>query len=56
MLRLALVFLGIAIAAAIVGFGGVAGFVGDSAKFLFLIFLILFLIAMILVFTRREPQ
>lgn len=56
MLRLALIFLGIAIAGAVVGFGGVAGIVGDSAKFVFLIFLMLFLIAMILTFTRRGEQ
>jgi uncharacterized membrane protein YtjA (UPF0391 family) len=41
MLRLAIIFLVIALAAAFLGFGGVASYSWEGAKILFVIFLIL---------------
>jgi uncharacterized membrane protein YtjA (UPF0391 family) len=41
MLRLAILFLVIALLAAFLGFGGVAGFAWDGARILFFIFLVL---------------
>lgn len=49
MLHYSLVFLIVAIAAAILGFGGVAGAATDIARMLFVVFLILAIVA----FLRR---
>lgn len=55
MLRWALGFLLIAIIAAIFGFGGVAAAASDIAVFLFYLFAILFVVAMVIgVFTGRD--
>lgn len=48
MLRWALIFLIVAIIAAIFGFGGVAAAAVDIAKILFYIFLVLFLVALLI--------
>ena len=53
MLRMAVVFLVVAIIAAIFGFGGIAAVATDFAKILFFVFLVLFLVALIL--GRRGP-
>jgi uncharacterized membrane protein YtjA (UPF0391 family) len=47
MLQSALIFLGIAIIAAIFGFGGVAGSATGIAQFLFVLFLVAFLITLV---------
>ena len=47
MLRWALGFLLLAVIAAVLGFGGIATFAVEIAKFLFVIFVILFVIALI---------
>jgi uncharacterized membrane protein YtjA (UPF0391 family) len=54
MLHYALVFLLIAIAAAILGFGGIAVTPAYIAKFLFFIFLVLFLVSLITHLGRRR--
>lgn len=48
MLRWALIFLVVAIIAAVFGFGGIAGTAVGIAKILFWVFLILFLVSIIL--------
>jgi len=48
MLRWAITFFIIAIIAAVFGFGGVAGAATDIAKFLALIFVVLFVISLIM--------
>ncbi|HLY07271.1 MAG TPA: DUF1328 family protein [Rhizomicrobium sp.] len=48
MLRLALLFFVLGLAAAILGFGGIAGASFAIAKFLFFIFLILFIVFVVL--------
>ncbi len=48
MLRYALIFLVVAIVAAVFGFGGIAGTAVGIAKILFWVFLILFLVSMIM--------
>ena len=53
MLYWAVTFLVIALLAAILGFGGIAGTAVGIAKLLFFIFLVLFVLA--LVFGRRPP-
>jgi len=47
MLRWAMIFLIIALAAAVLGFGGIAATAAGIAKILFYIFLALFLVALI---------
>jgi len=47
MLRWAMVFLGIAILAAILGFGGIAGSATGLAQMLFLLFLVFFLLTVV---------
>ena len=47
MLRLAVVFLVIALIAAFLGFGGVASFSWEGAKILFIVFLILAIVSAI---------
>lgn len=53
MLYWALIFLIVALIAAALGFGGVAAGAGMIAKILFFLFLVLFLITLIVGFTRR---
>jgi len=48
MLRLALIFLVVALIAALMGFGGIAGDAAWIAKMLFFIFLVVFLISVVL--------
>lgn len=57
MLRWALTFLVVAVIAAVLGFGGIAGFSMDIARILFFVFIVLFLIATVahLVSGRRPP-
>ena len=47
MLRWAMIFLIIALAAAVLGFGGIAATAAGIAKILFYIFLVMFLVALI---------
>ncbi len=54
MLRWAILFLVIAIIAAIFGFGGVVAVATDAARILFFVFLVLFVVALIL--GRRPPS
>ena len=53
MLYWALIFLIVALIAAALGFGGVAAGAGMIAKVLFFLFLVLFLVALVVGFTRR---
>jgi uncharacterized membrane protein YtjA (UPF0391 family) len=53
MLRWAVVFLIVAIVAAIFGFGGIAATATDIARILFFVFLVLFVVA--LIFGRNRP-
>jgi uncharacterized membrane protein YtjA (UPF0391 family) len=57
MLRWSLIFLVVAIVAALLGFGGIAGSAMDISRILFFIFLVLFLISLLigLVSGRRPP-
>lgn len=48
MLRWALIFLVVALIAAVFGFGGIAAAATDIAKILFFVFLILFVVMLIL--------
>jgi uncharacterized membrane protein YtjA (UPF0391 family) len=54
MLRWALLFLVVAIIAALFGFGGVAGTSLVAAKILFFVFLIMFVVSLVL--GTREPR
>jgi uncharacterized membrane protein YtjA (UPF0391 family) len=53
LLQYAIVFLVIALVAAAVGFGGVAGVAMDGARILFWVFIILFVISLIGGLVRR---
>jgi len=53
MLSWALIFLGVAVLAAIFGFGGIAGTAAGIAQVLFFVFLVLFVVS--LIFGRRSP-
>jgi len=53
LLQYAIVFLVIAVVAAAVGFGGVAGVAMDGAKILFWVFIILFVVSLIGGLVRR---
>lgn len=53
MLRLAILFLVIALVAALFGFGGIAAGAASIAKVLFWLFLVIFLISLIFGFGRR---
>ncbi|HET9394424.1 MAG TPA: DUF1328 domain-containing protein [Nitrospiraceae bacterium] len=53
MLHYAIVFLIIALVAAAVGFGGVAGVAMDGAKILFWVFIILFVVSLVAGVVRR---
>jgi uncharacterized membrane protein YtjA (UPF0391 family) len=48
MLRWALLFLVVALVAALFGFGGVAGISMDAAKILFFVFLVLFVVSLLM--------
>jgi len=48
MLRWAILFLVVALVAALFGFGGVAGVGVEAAKILFFVFLVLFVVSLIL--------
>lgn len=55
MLRLALIFLLIALVAALFGFGGIAATSADIAQLLFYVFLAIFFVSLILgLFQRRR--
>ena len=53
LLHYALVFLVIALIAAAVGFGGVAGVAMEGARLLFWVFIILFLVSLVAGLVRR---
>jgi uncharacterized membrane protein YtjA (UPF0391 family) len=53
LLHYALVFLVIALIAAAVGFGGVAGFAMEAARLLFWVFIILFVVSLLASILRR---
>ena len=53
MLRWAIIFLVVAIIAAVLGFGGIAGAATDIARVLALIFAVLFLVGLAMSRTRR---
>jgi uncharacterized membrane protein YtjA (UPF0391 family) len=53
LLHYALVFLVVALIAAAVGFGGVAGFAMEAARLLFWVFIVLFVISLIAGLVRR---
>jgi uncharacterized membrane protein YtjA (UPF0391 family) len=52
-LRWALIFLVVALIAAVLGFGGIAGGAAEIAKILFYLFLVVFVISLILGLVRR---
>jgi uncharacterized membrane protein YtjA (UPF0391 family) len=53
LLHYAVVFLIVALVAAAVGFGGVAGFAMEAARLLFWVFIILFVISLVAGLARR---
>jgi uncharacterized membrane protein YtjA (UPF0391 family) len=53
LLHYALVFLVVALIAAAVGFGGVAGFAMEAARLLFWVFVILFVVSLVVGLVRR---
>ena len=53
LLNYALVFLVVALIAAAVGFGGVAGFAMEAAQLLFWVFIILFVVSLVAGLVRR---
>jgi uncharacterized membrane protein YtjA (UPF0391 family) len=53
LLQYALVFLVIALIAAAVGFGGVAGFAMEAARLLFWVFIVLFVVSLVAGFVKR---
>ncbi|NBB15703.1 DUF1328 domain-containing protein [Caulobacter sp. SLTY] len=56
MLRWALIFLVVALVAAVLGFGGLAGAAVDIAKILFFVFLALFVVSLVMNLVRgRAP-
>ena len=55
MLRWAFIFLIVALAAAVIGFAGIAGPVDDIARILFFLFLLLFALGVIMHLTRGRP-
>ncbi len=56
MLRWSLIFMVVALVAAVLGFGGIAGDASAIARVLFFIFLVLFLVGLILgLLTGRRP-
>ena len=55
MLKWAVIFLIVAIVAAVFGFTGIAGTATDIAKILFFVFIVLFLIGLVLGLIKRPP-
>jgi uncharacterized membrane protein YtjA (UPF0391 family) len=53
LLHYALIFLVVALIAAAVGFGGVAGFAMEAARLLFWVFIVLFVISLVAGLVRR---
>ena len=53
LLHYALMFLVVALIAAAVGFGGVAGFAMEAAQLLFWVFIILFVVSLVAGLVRR---
>jgi uncharacterized membrane protein YtjA (UPF0391 family) len=53
LLHYAVVFLIVALVAAAVGFGGVAGFAMEAARLLFWVFIILFVVSLVAGLVRR---
>jgi uncharacterized membrane protein YtjA (UPF0391 family) len=53
LLQYAPVFLVIALIAAAVGFGGVAGFAMEAARLLFWVFIVLFVVSLVAGFVKR---
>jgi uncharacterized membrane protein YtjA (UPF0391 family) len=53
LLHYAIVFLVVALIAAAVGFGGVAGFAMEAAQLLFWVFLVLFVVSLVVGLARR---
>lgn len=53
MLKWAVIFLVVALVAALFGFGGIAAAATDIARILFFIFLVLFLISLVMGLMRR---
>ena len=53
LLHYAIVFLIVALVAAAVGFGGVAGFAMEAARLLFWVFIVLFVISLVAGLVRR---
>jgi uncharacterized membrane protein YtjA (UPF0391 family) len=53
LLHYALVFLVVALVAAAVGFGGVAGVAMEGARLLFWVFIVLFVVSLVANFARR---
>jgi uncharacterized membrane protein YtjA (UPF0391 family) len=53
LLHYAIVFLVIALIAAAVGFGGVAGVAMEGARILFWVFIVLFVVSLVANFVRR---
>jgi uncharacterized membrane protein YtjA (UPF0391 family) len=53
LLHYAIVFLVVALIAAAVGFGGVAGFAMEAAQLLFWVFLVLFVVSLVVGLVRR---
>lgn len=53
LLHYAVVFLVVALVAAALGFGGVAGVAVDAAKLLFWVFLVLFVVSLVVGLARR---
>ena len=53
LLHYALVFLVVALVAAAVGFGGVAGFAMEAARLLFWVFIIMFVVSLVAGLVRR---
>ena len=54
LLHYAIVFLVVALIAAAVGFGGVAGFAMEAARLLFWVFIVLFVISLIAGLVKRS--
>ncbi len=53
MLKWAVIFLVVALVAAVFGFGGIAAAATDFARILFIIFLVLFVISLVMGMMRR---
>jgi uncharacterized membrane protein YtjA (UPF0391 family) len=53
LLHYAIVFLVVALIAAAIGFGGVAGFAMEAARLLFWVFIVLFVISLVAGLVRR---